>query len=183
MHLAMHPDHPVMSHYIIHSCTTPAMASLGLAAARKYASIAPSSAHAVHMPSHIFARLGLWQDSINSNRAAIQAADKMDTMHLHTAHHRMHSMDFMQYAYLQIGDDEKAKATFDDLARMSRSDIEEGYKDYYDDMFTGFSARYAIERRQWKEALALQPVARAAPNVQVFTYCAHAVAAGHLASH
>src|SRR5258707_6852242 len=63
-------------------------------AARKYASIAPASAHAVHMPSHIFARLGLWQDDINSNLAAIQIADQMATMHIHVMHHKMHSMDF-----------------------------------------------------------------------------------------
>src|SRR5258708_4194514 len=81
------PDHPGIAHYIIHACDNPAMANLGLAAARKYASIAPSSPHAVHMPSHIFARLGLWQDSINSNQTAIRAADKMNAMHLHTAHH------------------------------------------------------------------------------------------------
>jgi len=174
------PDHPGIAHYIIHACDNPAMANLGLAAARKYAGIAPSSAHAVHMPSHIFARLGLWQDSINSNQAALQAADKMGAMHLHTAHHRMHSLDFMHYAYLQIGDDENAKATLEGLAKMSRNDIEADYKDYYDDMLTSFSARYAIERRQWKEALALQPVAGAVPSVQTFTYWAHAVAAGHL---
>jgi hypothetical protein len=175
-----HPDHPGIAHYIIHACDNPAMASLGLTAARKYASIAPSSAHAVHMPSHIFARLGLWQDDINSNRAAIEAADKMAAMHLHTAHHKMHSLDFMQYAYLQIGDDEKAKATLDELKKMSRNDIEDDYKDYYDDMLTAFSAQYAIERRQWKEALALQPVSGAVSSVQSFTYWAHAVAAGHL---
>jgi len=142
------PDHPGIAHYIIHACDNPAMANLGLAAARKYAGIAPSSAHAVHMPSHIFARLGLWQDSINSNQAALQAADKMGAMHLHTAHHRMHSLDFMHYAYLQIGDDENAKATLEGLAKMSRNDIEADYKDYYDDMLTSFFPRYAIERRQ-----------------------------------
>jgi tetratricopeptide (TPR) repeat protein len=174
------PDHPGIAHYIIHACDNPAMANMGLAAARKYASIAPSSAHAVHMPSHIFARLGLWQDSINSNLMAIQVADKMDAMHLHTGHHDLHSMDYLQYAYLQIGDDAKAKALLDDLARMSRSDIEGGYKDNFDSMLAGFPAKYAIERRQWKEALALQPVAGAVPNVQTFTYWARAVAAGHL---
>src|SRR5216683_1212432 len=69
------PEHPGIAHYIIHACDNPEMASLALPAARKYASIAPSSAHAVHMPSHIFARLGLWQDDINSNVAAIRVAD------------------------------------------------------------------------------------------------------------
>jgi hypothetical protein len=174
------PDHPGIAHYIIHACDNPAMAGLGLQAARKYAAIAPSSAHAVHMPSHIFARLGLWQDDIHSNLAALQIADKMAGMHLHTFHHRMHSMDFLEYAYLQIGDDAAAKAEMDRLAAFHKQDIESDYRDYYDSMVTGFAARYAIERRQWKEAAALQPVAGALPNVQVETWWARAVAAGHL---
>lgn len=174
------PDHPGIAHYIIHACDNPAMASLGLSAARKYAAIAPSSPHAVHMPSHIFARLGLWQDDIHSNLAALSAADKMASMHLHTMHHRMHSMDFLNYAYLQIGDDQNAKAQMDRLAEFRKQDIEADYRDYYDSMITSFSARYAVERRQLKEGLNLQPVAGALPNVQVETWWARAVAAGHL---
>ncbi len=174
------PDHPGVAHYIIHSCDNPQMAQLGLAAARKYASIAPASPHAVHMPSHIFARLGLWQDDIASNTAALAAADKMAGMKFHTMHHRMHSMDFLEYAYLQIGDDQNAKAQIDNLAKYRKADIERDYQDYYDDMITGFNARYAIERRQWNEAMALQPVADAKPNQQVQTFWAHAIAAGHL---
>ena len=110
------PNHPGIAHYIIHSCDNPVMASLALPAARKYAGIAPASPHAVHMPSHIFARLGLWQDDINSNLAAIKEADKMAAMHLHVLHHKVHSMDFLEYAYLQIGDDAGAKAQIDALA-------------------------------------------------------------------
>src|ERR1051325_6871161 len=101
------PTHPGIAHYIIHSCDNPAMASLALPAARKYASIAPASAHAVHMPSHIFARLGLWQDDIDSNEAALRAAAKMSDMHLHVMHHRMHSLDYLESAYLQIGNNQK----------------------------------------------------------------------------
>jgi tetratricopeptide (TPR) repeat protein len=176
----LQPGHPGIAHYIIHSCDNPAMASLGLAAARKYAGIAPSSPHAVHMPSHIFARLGLWQDDIQSNTAAIQAADKMSAMHFHTMHHRMHSLDFMHYAYMQVGDDEKARATMEQLAHISKKDIEDDYQNYYDERLADFAARYATERRQWKEALALQPLSGALPHVQATTYWAHAVAAGHL---
>lgn len=171
------PDHPGIAHYIIHACDNPGMASLGLAAARKYAAIAPSSAHAVHMPSHIFARRGLWLDDINSNLAAIAVADQMQS---HTMHHRMHSMDFLNYAYLQIGDDQNAKAQIDRLAAFRRQDVEEDYRDYYDGMMADFTARYALERRQWKEALALDPVAGATPGNQAIAYWAHAVAAGHL---
>ncbi len=174
------PDHPGVAHYIIHSCDNPQMASLGLAAARKYATIAPASPHAVHMPSHIFARLGLWQEDIASNIAALHAADKMAAMHLHVMHHRMHSMDFLQYAYLQIGDDANARRQYTELLKYKRSDIEKDYQDTYDDMLSSFSAMYAVEREQWKEALALQPVAGAKPNIQLSTYWAHALAAGHL---
>jgi tetratricopeptide (TPR) repeat protein len=174
------PDHPGIAHYIIHACDNPAMASLALEAARKYAAIAPSSPHAVHMPSHIFARLGLWQEDIKSNLAAIAAADKMEGMGLHVSHHKMHSMDFLQYAYLQIGDDAKAKAIYTDLVSIPRSQLMPGFYDYYDDMQANFPANYAIERRQWSEALKLQPATTAAPNVQVVTWWAHAVAAGHL---
>jgi hypothetical protein len=171
------PDHPGIAHYIIHACDNPDMASLGLAAARKYAAIAPSSPHAVHMPSHIFARLGLWPDDISSNLAAIAVADKMQ---MHTMHHRMHSMDFLNYAYLQIGDDQNAKAQIDRLAAYHRQDVEQDYRDYYDGMVADLTARYAIERRQWKEALALEPVSGAAPGIQAVAWWAHAVAAGHL---
>jgi tetratricopeptide (TPR) repeat protein len=174
------PDHPGIAHYIIHACDNPAMASLGLAAARKYAAIAPSSAHAVHMPSHIFARLGLWQESIASNNAALRIADKMAGMHLHTMHHRMHSMDFLQYAYLQIGDDANARRMYDMMTKFNRADIEPEYQGRYDEMLTSFAALYAIERKQWKDALALPTLATAAPGIQLVTFWAHAVAAGHL---
>jgi tetratricopeptide (TPR) repeat protein len=174
------PDHPGIAHYIIHACDNPQMAPLALAAARKYASIAPSSPHAVHMPSHIFARLGLWQDDIQSNAAAIQIADKMSAMHLHVIHHKLHSMDFLEYAYLQIGDDEKAKAQIDAANAVHKSDTDAEFKDYVDDAQLNFPAVYAIERRQWKEALNLQPSAGAAPSVQTIVYWAHAIAAGHL---
>jgi hypothetical protein len=177
---AEQPDHPGVAHYIIHSCDNPQMASLGLAAARKYAAIAPSSPHAVHMPSHIFARLGLWQDDIASNKAALEAADKMAAMKLHVMHHRMHSMDFLQYAYLQIADDASAKQQYEELKKYNRAEIEKDYQGYFDEMLTSFSALYAIERKQWKEALALQPLPEAQPNIHLETYWAHAVAAGHL---
>jgi tetratricopeptide (TPR) repeat protein len=174
------PDHPGIAHYIIHSCDNPQMAPLGLAAAREYAKIAPASPHAVHMPSHIFSRLGLWQDSIASNAAALKAADKMAEMNFHMAHHRMHAMDYQHYAYLQIGDDQSAKAVAETLAKWNRAEIESDYQDYYDDMVSSMAARFAIERRQWQEALALQPTKNAAPSQQVVTYWARAIAAGHL---
>ena len=174
------PDHPGIAHYIIHSCDNPAMASLALPAARKYASIAPASAHAVHMPSHIFARLGLWQDDINSNLTAIRIADNMAAMHMHGMHHKLHSMDFLEYAYLQVGDDASAKAEVDAFAAIRESDVDPEYQDYFKFREVLAPTTYALERRQWKEALNLQPLANAPPYVQSVTYGVRAIAAGHL---
>jgi len=171
------PDHPGIAHYLIHSCDNPKFASQGLAAARRYAGIAAASPHAVHMPSHIFARLGLWQDDINSNLAALDVVNKQ---HAHTMHHRMHSMDFLLYAYLQIGDNVKAKAMVDDLLSFKRDDVEKDYKEYFDAMAADFPARYALERRQWKDALALQPRPGVGPSEEAITYWARAIAAGYL---
>src|ERR1041385_6407150 len=84
------PNHPGITHYIIHATDNPQLAAMGLEAARAYAKIAPASVHAIHMPSHIFTRLGLWPDSIRSNLAAVALAEKMEKVH--TAHHRLHSM-------------------------------------------------------------------------------------------
>src|SRR6267154_97094 len=145
------PTHPGVAHYIIHSCDNPAMASLALVAARKYASIAPASAHAVHMPSHIFARLGLWQDDIQSNLKAIEIANQMAGMHLHVLHHKIHSLDFLTYAYLQIGDNASAKAQLDEITAVKRSDIDAEFLDYAETAQASFAATYAIERRQWKD--------------------------------
>jgi len=174
------PNHPGIAHYIIHSCDNPAMASLALPAARKYASIAPVSPHAVHMPSHIFARLGLWQDDINSNLAAIKEADKMAAVHFHTLHHKIHSMDFLEYAYLQIGDDAGAKAQIDTLAATHEADADPEFRDYFESQLARGPATYAIERRQWKDALNLQPLTGTPPYVQLIAYWGRAIAAGHL---
>ena len=174
------PDHPGIAHYIIHSCDNPSMASLALPAARKYATIAPASAHAVHMPSHIFARLGLWQDDINSNLAAIKIADQMSSMHMHVMHHKIHSLDFLEYAYLQIGDDASAKSTAEAIAAFPQSAADPEFEDYLQVRKAMAPAMYALERRQWKEALSLQPLPNTPPYVQIVTYWAHAIAAGHL---
>jgi tetratricopeptide (TPR) repeat protein len=175
------PTHPGIAHYIIHSCDNPQMASLALPAARKYATIAPASPHAVHMPSHIFARLGLWQDDIQSNLAAIQIADKMSEMHLHALHHKVHSMDFLEYAYLQISDDAKAHELVRELSTMRVSPGDADFvQDYLQSRQSMFPVVYAIERRQWKEVLSLQPRDDAEPYTKSPSYWGRAVAAGHL---
>jgi len=177
---AQQPDHPGIAHYLIHASDKPQLASLGLAAARRYSEIASASPHAVHMPSHIFARLGLWQESIHSNLTAIEIADRMAAMHGKTLHHKMHSLDFLEYAYLQIGDDQKAKAVVDQIAAEPAGPVEASYREAFDTLRAYFPAMYALETQQWKAAVALEPPAGAPPDSQAITYWARAVAAGHL---
>ena len=173
------PSHPGVAHYLIHAADNPHLADLGLPAARRYAQIAPDSPHALHMPSHIFARLGLWQEDIQSNLASIAATRQTSGMHV-GAEHQIHAMDFLEYAYLQIGDNNTAKASVDQLATIRENDVDPGLDGYLDRMRAHMSAMYALETRQWKEALALQPPAGAEPSSQAITYWARAVAAGHL---
>jgi tetratricopeptide (TPR) repeat protein len=120
-----YPDHPGITHYIIHACDSTELASSGLPAARKYALIAPAAPHALHMPSHIFTRLGLWQDSISSNLAATKAAHDQ-----HDIGEELHAMDYLVYAYLQLGRDDDARHVIDQLGSMqslSMTDFKVGY--------------------------------------------------------
>ena len=114
---AQEPNHPGVAHYLIHACDNPQFAPKGLSAARRYAQIAPSLPHALHMPSHVFARLGLWQDDIQSNLAALAAARKQSSID-----NELHAMEFMEYAYLQIGEEAKATA-IDELEAIPRIKI------------------------------------------------------------
>jgi tetratricopeptide (TPR) repeat protein len=173
------PSHPGVAHYLIHAADNPHLADLGLPAARRYAQIAPASPHALHMPSHIFARLGLWQEDIQSNLASLAAARKFSGMHV-GAEHRIHAMDFLEYAYLQIGENSKAKVIVDQLASIQEDDVDPGLDGYLDRMRAHMPAMYALETHQWKEALALEPAAGAEPSAQAITYWARAVAAGRL---
>src|SRR5438445_10152244 len=100
------PDHPGVAHYLIHAADNPQLAELGLPAARRYAEVAPASPHAVHMPSHIFTRLGLWQDDIQSNLKSVEVSRQHSGMRLGAD--KVHSMDFLEYAYLQTGQNSKA---------------------------------------------------------------------------
>ena len=92
---AIEPDHPGVAHYMIHAYDKPQLAQLGLPAARRYAQIAPASPHALHMPSHIFARVGMWQEDINSNLASVAATRKSAAMHMGGEGHQFHAMDFL----------------------------------------------------------------------------------------
>ena len=173
--LASEPNHPGIAHYIIHACDNPEMAKQGLAAARRYAQIAPASPHALHMPSHIFARLGLWQDDIQSNLASKAAAEKQSQ-----TPSRLHAMDFLDYAYLQTGQDEKARAVEKEALSVRKQDFEAEMTPFFYHVQVHFPALLTLETRAWKDAEALQPPADAAPDFQAVTYWAQAVAAGHL---
>src|SRR5580698_1263476 len=114
---AAYPDHPGVVYYIIHACDTPSLAPDGLAAAKHYGEIAPSGAHAVHMPGHIFARLGMWQADIDSNTTSVAASRAAEAHHLAGGTmDQFHSDDFLLYAYLQTGQDAHAKAVIADSA-------------------------------------------------------------------
>jgi len=171
---ALVPDNPGVAHYIIHSCDSPQMAAEGLKAAERYGEIAPSAPHAAHMPSHIFARLGLWQEDIRANLASVAAAEQSGSYG-----HELHAMDFLNYAYLQVGEDEKARAI---VAKVQNMNPTAGHDmhEYLDMARAGFPATYEIEMRHWKEAAALDPKAAKMPQNVAVIYWARAVGSGHL---
>jgi tetratricopeptide (TPR) repeat protein len=176
---AVEPDHPGVAHYLIHSYDKPQLAQRGLPAARRYAQIAPAAPHALHMPSHIFARLGLWQDDINSNLASIAATRKTAAMHMGGEGHQFHAMDFLVYAYLQSGREADAqKVIYEVKAMPAKKDDMYGMDfDPRTDALVTFSARYVLEMHHWTDAasIALVPGAEAGDNS--ITYWARAIGA------
>jgi Tfp pilus assembly protein PilF len=173
------PNHPGLAHYIIHSCDKPQLAPLGLEAARRYARIAPSSPHAVHMPSHIFARLGLWQEDIQSNLASIAATQKATGMHMGGEAHQVHAMHFLIYAYLQVGQDAQAKRLVD-KASVFEPTGEGDMAFYVDYARVGFPALYDLEMRHWSDAAALEPPTDMAPINKSVAYVARTIGAARL---
>src|SRR5436309_2708695 len=143
-----------VAHYLIHSYDFPPIANKGLDAARSYAKIAPSAPHAQHMPSHIFTRLGYWQESIDTNRASVEAAkDELRQAKLEAgSYNALHAMDYIEYATLQLVKDKEAKAVVDEVRRTEKIDTEHFAAAF---AFTAIPARYALERRQWGEAAEL----------------------------
>ena len=151
---ALYPDqanHPGIIHYIIHTYDYPGLAELALPSARKYASVAPSSAHALHMPSHIFTRLGLWDECITSNLASISSAQchaKADGLKGHWDE-ELHSLDYLVYAYLQKGENDLAKEQCEYLKTIT--EVEPiNFKVAY--AFAAIPSRYVLENKMWKEA-------------------------------
>jgi tetratricopeptide (TPR) repeat protein len=155
------PNHPGIVHYIIHTYDYPGLAELALPAARKYASIAPGSAHAQHMPSHIFTRLGLWDESIQSNLISTASAKCYGENAAIKGHNdeELHAMDYLVYAYLQKAEDSLAKQQCDYLKSINEVHPAADFKVAY--AFASIPARYVLENRLWKEAanLEIHPVA------------------------
>lgn len=151
------PSHPGVLHYIIHSYDFPGLAHLALSAANQYAVAAPKSAHAQHMPSHIFTRLGLWEQSLASNQDSTRSAAEY-TQHANLPGHYdegLHSMDYLMYAMLQTARDQEAGDLVMRIAEINRTDTE-NFKVAY--TYASSPARYALERRSWNEAANLELV-------------------------
>jgi tetratricopeptide (TPR) repeat protein len=176
---AVEPDHPGVAHYLIHSYDKPQLAELGLPAARRYAKVAPAAPHALHMPSHIFARLGLWQDDIDSNLASIAATRKTVAMHMGGEGHQFHAMDFLVYAYLQSGRETDAQRVIDEVKAMpaKKDDMYGMDFDPRTDALVAFSARYALEMHHWPDAASLALVPGAEITDNSTTYWARAIGA------
>ncbi len=154
---AAYPQHPGIPHYLIHAYDNAELAPRGLLAAREYSKIAPSAPHALHMPSHIFTRLGRWDDSIASNIAARRAAHEQgDTGE------ELHAMDYLVYAYLQCDRYSEAAQVLNELGRMSGLDFGDFKVGY---AATAIPIRYAVERQRWEEAALIRSPAGAAPQV------------------
>ena len=153
-----YPDHPGITHYIIHACDSSELAPRGLPAARKYAQIAPSAPHALHMPSHIFTRLGLWQDSIASNLAAGNAAREQGDIG-----EELHSMDYLVYADLQLGRYDDARHVLDHLDNMKNLGAGDDFKVSY--AATAMPVRFVVEQAHWDEAAKISPIPGSPPDV------------------
>jgi tetratricopeptide (TPR) repeat protein len=163
------PQHPGVAHYLIHLYDYPSIAEKGLEAARRYAKIAPDAAHAQHMPSHIFTRVGYWDESIASNIAAGRAAKAARDFH-----DQLHSIDYQVYANLQLGRDARAKALIDEMSGIT------GFTETYlvgPYAMAASPARYALERGDWKAAAELQVRPSPLAHVQAITHFARALGA------
>ncbi len=176
------PNHPGVAHYLIHTYDKPQLAQLGLPAARRYAQIAPASPHALHMPSHIFARVGLWQDDINSNLASIAATRKTAAMGMGGEGHQFHAMDFLFYAYMQSGREADAKALIEEIRAMPYKKDDMYGKGYDPHLATlaHLTALYPIEMHDWAAAASIPPTDVAGTAEYSMIFWARAVGSGHL---
>jgi tetratricopeptide (TPR) repeat protein len=174
---ARYPDHPGLAHYIIHAYDLPALAERANEAAQRYAEIAPSAPHALHMPSHTFTRVGAWQESIETNIASAAAARRQGSLA-----EELHALDYMAYAYLQTGQDAAVEALIARLPGIAAAfdparvtGAASGSAGVF--ALAAIPARYALERRDWAAALALQPRPSAFPHTEAMTWFARALGA------
>ncbi len=159
------PEHPGLAHYTIHAYDAPPIAQQGLEAARRYAGIAPAAPHALHMPSHIFTRLGYWDESIETNRRSAAAEPDSNAA--------VHPMDYLVYAYLQQGRDREAAA----VVGRSTLNPDRFYNAILGYNFAAMHARLTLERGAWNDAAGLRVLPTAAPHVQAITHFARALGA------
>jgi len=163
-------------HYLIHAYDFQPLAEQGLPAANRYAEIAPSAPHALHMPSHIYSMLGMWEESIKTNQAAAAAANAYAAEHYPGAANpqALHCMDFMEYAYLQLGQEKQAKTVVDEAAAVTKVQFP-GLS--VDNALAAIPARYALERGAWAEAAALGPRSGTSAYAEAITYFARTLGA------
>jgi tetratricopeptide (TPR) repeat protein len=165
-----HPDHPGLAHYIIHTFDSPKLATHGLAAAKRYAAIAPAAPHALHMPSHIFTRLGYWEESIETNRRSANAEPDSNAA--------VHPNDYMVYAYLQQGRDGEAWK----VVSRAREASDRYYGAILGYNAAAMQARYPLERSNWRDAAALPVPRGSVPYVEAVTRFARAIGAARSGS-
>lgn len=164
-----HPDHPGVAHYLIHTYDAPSLAKDGLVAAMCYADIAPASAHALHMPSHIFSRVGAWVQSAATNARAFQAA-----VHSGENSEAYHDSDYMVYADLQLGRDAAAQAAMQAAMQVPVPPSAPAALPYAQ---AAMPARMALERGDWNAAASLAPLPNGQPHTEALTYFARAIGA------
>ena len=186
--LRANPDHPGFAHYIIHACDNPQLAREALPAAERYAAIAPASAHALHMSSHIFARLGMWPQDVAANLASVQASQLAEKNHLEGVAHELHAYEFLLFAYLQEGDEAEARRVHDLIVpTIGHLAAVPGIED--DGMYasagyieTETNVIYYLERHRWNDLLAIPEPSGKSKSTLYYLAWAKAIAAGHLRS-
>jgi tetratricopeptide (TPR) repeat protein len=166
---ARHPQHPGISHYLIHAYDVPALAHKGIAAAERYAALAADAPHALHMPSHIFTRVGRWEDSIETNRRSAETARAREEVF-----DELHAVDYMVYGYLQTGRPEAARRALDDIGRYAAWTPPTAIGGY---ALTAMPARLALERGDWEAAAGLGTRRYGVPFVDATTHFARAIGA------
>jgi tetratricopeptide (TPR) repeat protein len=167
------PEHPGAAHYLIHAADTAELAPLALDAARRYAQIAPASPHALHMPAHIFARLGMWQESIDSNLASLAAAEEATRMGRDNGSgDALHAMMYLAYSYLQSGDDEGARHVVEQVKSIPGATANDLINNH-----AILEALFTVETHNWKQAATLTSEPGAFPYARVRTYWARAIGA------